>query len=134
MYSDVGFIVVMSAGLDHHGEGRLRAFHRELPTRQEHWAQHVEGSYALLGDLLDPTRTGRGWLFVEHGHREMTWDIHGNDMVHRWVLRQHGIVLLGASPADVVAPVKLADLQREAQSGLDGLPGSLLAWLDLDIA
>ena len=133
-YSDVDFIVVMMTPLDPHRERRLRTFHRELPTRQEHWAQHVEGSYALLGDLLDPTRIGREWLFIDHGQREMTWDIHGNDMVHRWVLREHGIVVLGPPPARVVAQVEPADLQREAQSELDGLPRSLLAWLNLDIA
>lgn len=133
-YSDVDFMVVMKTPLDQHREGRLRAFHRELPTGQEHWAHHVEGSYALLGDLLDPTHTGQEWLFIDHGHREVTWDIHGNDMVHRWVLREHGIVLLGPPPASVVAPVESADLQREALSELDGLPQSLLDWLDLDIA
>jgi hypothetical protein len=73
-------------------------------------------------------------LFIDHGQREMTWDIQGNDMVHRWVLREHGIVVLGLSPAGVVARVEPADLQREAQSELDGLPRSLLAWLNLDIA
>jgi hypothetical protein len=133
-YSDVDFIVVMRTPLDHDREIRLRAFHRELPTRHEHWAQHVEGSYALLGDLLDATRTGREWLFADHGHQEMTWDTHGNDMVHRWVLREHGIVLSGPPPASIVAPVEPADLQREAQSELDGLLTALLTWLDLDIA
>jgi hypothetical protein len=90
----------MKTPLDPHREGRLRTVHRELPTRQEHWAQHVEGSYALLGDLLDPTRIGREWLFIDHGQREMTWDIHGNDMVHRWVLREHGIEAGKSSPPD----------------------------------
>jgi hypothetical protein len=55
-----------------------------------------------------------------------TWSIAG--------LREHGIVVLGPSPAGVVARVEPADLQREAQSDLDGLPRSLLAWLNLDIA
>jgi hypothetical protein len=133
-YSDVDFIVVMKTPLEHHAEARLRAFHRELPTRQEHWAQHVEGSYALLDDLLDPVGTGREWLFIDHGHADMTWDTHGNDMVHRWVLREHGIVVHGPSPTDVVAPVGPVDLQREARSELDGLLPALLSWLDLDIA
>ncbi len=132
--SDVDFIVVMKTPLGDQREGRLRAFHRELPTRQEHWAQHLEGSYALLDDLLDPARTGREWLFVDHGQQDMSWDTHGNDMVHRWVLREHGIVIVGAPPAVVVAPVGSADLQREAQCELDGLLRSLLAWLDFDIA
>ncbi|MDQ2750756.1 MAG: DUF4111 domain-containing protein [Actinomycetota bacterium] len=133
-YSDVDFIVAMKRPLDQRREDRLRAFHRALPARPEHWAQHVEGSYALLDDLGDPTRTGREWLFIDHGHREMTWDTHGNDMVHRWVLREHGIVLRGAPPSAVVAPIEPADLQLEARSELDGLPQSLFSWLNFEIA
>lgn len=50
------------------------------------------------------------------------------------MLREHGIVLSGASPAEVVAPVAPSHLQREALSELVGLPQSLLAWLDLNVA
>jgi hypothetical protein len=134
LYSDVDFIVVMQAPLDHGREDRLRVFHRQLPSRPEHWAQHVEGSYALFDDVVDRAGTGREWLFVDHGQRDMTWDIHGNDMVHRWVLREHGIIVSGPPPADFVARVEPADLQREAQAELAGLPQSLLDWLDFDIA
>ncbi|MEP6851811.1 MAG: aminoglycoside adenylyltransferase domain-containing protein [bacterium] len=133
-HSDVDFIVVTGTPLDDRREDRLRAFHRELPTRRQHWAKHLEGSYAVLADLLDSTRTGRAWLFVDHGQQHMSWDIHGNDLVHRWVLREHGIVVRGAPPGDIVAPVSAAELRREAQSELGGLPQSLLSWLDLRIA
>jgi predicted nucleotidyltransferase len=118
-YSDVDFIVVMKTPLVHDLEGRLRAFHRELPTRQEHWAQHVEGSYALLDDLLDPTRTGREWPFIDHGQRELTWDTHGNDMVHRWVLREHGIVVAGPSRK----PNWMDCCQRFSTGWISTLPG-----------
>lgn len=134
MYSDVDFFVVMKTAWTPSREQRVRAFHRELPTRSEHWAQHVEGSYALLADLLDPAGIGRQWLFIDHGHREMTWDTHGNDAVHRWVLREHGLVVSAPPPADVVASVAAGDLQAEARRDLPGLLAALLGWLDLDVA
>ncbi|MEP7019172.1 MAG: aminoglycoside adenylyltransferase domain-containing protein [Pseudonocardiales bacterium] len=134
LHSDVDFIVVMRTALTPSGEQQLRAFHRELPTRSEHWAQHVEGSYALLEDLLDPAGVGRQWLFIDHGHQEMTWDKHGNDMVHRWVLREHGLVLCGPAPEFVVAPVRADDLRAEARRELPELSAGLRGWLDYDIA
>lgn len=134
LHSDVDFIVVMRTAITPSREQALRAFHRELPTRPEHWAQHVEGSYALLDDLLDPAGVGRQWLFIDHGHQEMTWDTHGNDMVHRWVLREHGLVLWGPAPDSVVAPVQAANLRAEARRELPELGAGLRSWLDYDIA
>lgn len=134
MFSDVDFVVVVAGPVDREREQRCRAFHRQLPERPGHWTRHVEGSYALLADLRDPQGLGRQWLFIDHGHQEMTWDTHGNDEVHRWVLREHGIVLAGPPAHEVVAPVRAADLQAAARQEIPEQLPLLLSWLDLDVA
>lgn len=133
-HSDVDFFVVLRGTLNAVQEERLRALHRELPTRTEHWARHVEGSYALLADLLDTSGTARPWLFIDHGHREMTWDTHGNDMVHRWVLHEHGLRIAGPPAADVVAPVSAEQLRTEARRDMLTLRADILDWCTLDVA
>ena len=133
-HSDIDFFVVLRASLNPWQEARIRQFHDELPTRQLNWAQHVEGSYLPLADLQDLTTVGGDWLFVYHGHREMTWDPHGNDMVHRWVLHEHGIAVTGP-PAREISPVVPGDALRAEASRLRPLErDGLLGWLDLSVA
>lgn len=132
--SDVDVIVVLRSPLTARQERLIREFQRQFPTRTDHWALNLEGSYALLDDLRDPHGVGRPWLFVDRGHSELAWDSHGNDYVHRWVLREHGLIPVGAPPKDVVAPVLASDLQAEARRDLPGLRHGLLGWLDLDVA
>ena len=115
-------------------EKAIRAFHDELPTREHRWALQLEGSYALLDDLLDPARVGREWLFVDRGHREMQYDTHGNDLVHRWVLGRHGITVSGPPASDVVAVITADALRAEARHELAVLREGLMSWVDLDIA
>lgn len=133
-HSDVDFLVVLRGTLTAAQEEKLRAFHRELPTRSAHWAQHVEGSYALLADLLDGSGTARPWLFIDHGHQEMSYDIHGNDMVHRWVLHEHGLTIAGRPAAEVVAPVSAEQLRIEARRDLLTVRADIVDWCNLDIA
>ena len=133
-HSDVDFVVVTEGAPNPQQEQAIRLFHDELPTRPQHWAQHVEGSYAPLADLQDLSTAYGDWLFVDHGHREMIWDTHGNDMVHRWVLHEHGIAVVGPPPSQISAVVPAEALQAEALRQQPAERGPLLDWLDLSIA
>ena len=51
LYSDCDFLVVTDDRLTEAMERQLRALHDEIPTRDEHWAINLEGSYAPREDL-----------------------------------------------------------------------------------
>jgi hypothetical protein len=63
----------------------------------------------------------------------MAWDPHGNDAVHRWVLREQGLVLAGPLPASFVAPVSAEELRAEMRRELPQLQRLSDEWLDYDI-
>jgi predicted nucleotidyltransferase len=126
LYSDCDFVVVVASPLALAQEQRIRALHAELPARPEHWAHHLEGSYAPRDELRSLSELGRRWLFVDHGHREMEWSTHCNTEVVRWILREHGVTLAGPSPqalVDQVPPEVLRARMREEVD--DFLPGML---------
>ena len=77
----------------------LRSIHDEIPTREGHWPHDIEGSYAPIDELATVDALGRPWLFNNHGTRTLEWDDHCNRAYVRWILREHGITLIGPEPA-----------------------------------
>ena len=59
LHSDCDFVVVVRARPDAAQEAALRALHRDLPRRDGHWFKHLEGSYAVAGDLRSVEGLGR---------------------------------------------------------------------------
>jgi hypothetical protein len=66
--------------------------HDEFPTRPEHWAKHLEGSYADRDQLRTLDGLGHNWLYIDHGWREMQWATHCNTEVVRWTVRSASTV------------------------------------------
>jgi hypothetical protein len=132
LYSDCDFLVVVEGRLAPLQERRIRELHAAVPARPEHWAQHLEGSYAPRDELRSLSGLGREWLFVDHGHREMEWSAHCNTEVVRWILREHGVTLAGPDPKALIDEVRPDVLRaRMGQEVGDFLPG-MLTWIKLD--
>ena len=83
-------------------EAALRELHAELPQRPGFWNRHLEGSYAVAGDLRTPDGLGRQWLYVDHGSDRLEWSGHCNQPWTRWILREHGITLVGPCAVEIV--------------------------------
>jgi hypothetical protein len=132
LYSDCDFLVVVAGRLAPVQERRIRELHAAIPARPDHWAHHLEGSYAPRDELHSLASLGKKWLFVDHGHREMEWSTHCNTEVVRWVLREHGLTLAGPDPKALVDEVQPDVLRaRMRQEVHDFLPG-MLTWIKLD--
>ncbi len=99
MASDCDFIVVTENRVDAEEERALRALHDEIPTRDGYWPQNLEGSYAPRAELETLGSLGRDWLYVNRGHRDMSWDPHCNAEDVRWVLRERSVPLSGPPAA-----------------------------------
>jgi hypothetical protein len=125
VWSDVDFIVVTNAEVDDGQVAALRELHRRLYALDVPWAQHLEGSYVPKDKLrrpeplppLDPRRTP--FLYLDNGASELVWDSHCNTAVVRWSLREHGIVLAGPRPGEIVDPVSAEQLRAEAVAFVD---------------
>ncbi|GAA1449317.1 hypothetical protein GCM10009641_79240 [Mycobacterium cookii] len=134
LHSDCDFVVAVRGRPDAAQEAALRALHRDLPDRDGHWFGHLEGSYAVAADLRSVDGLGREWLYVDHGHVEMTWSTHCNQPWTRWVLREHGITLVGPCPVELVGAVPDEVLRGSARTGLASLVDDIASWCPSDVA
>jgi Domain of unknown function (DUF4111)/Nucleotidyltransferase domain len=118
-HSDVDFLVVVEREPTEAEQRELQALQERLFTLPTEWAQHLEGSYVPREQLrhLDPER--RPWFYFDNGATEPEWDNHDNTAVVRWSLREHGLVLAGPDPRELVDPVSADDLRADALWALD---------------
>ena len=132
--SDVDFVVVTQAEITDAEATvdtfcRLQALHDRLATGGSYWATNLEGSYISRrvlhrhdpASLLHPNiERGAGERLKMALHDE-SWN------VHRWVLREHGITIVGPNPRDLINPLSANVLRRGAVVTLDGWATDLLA-------
>lgn len=123
-HSDVDFLVVTERELTEDEQRELRELQERLFALPTQWAQHLEGSYVPREQLyeLDPER--RPWFYFDNGATEPAWDNHDNTAIVRWSLREHGVVLAGPDPKELVDVVSPDDVRAEA---LRALP-EFVAW------
>jgi predicted nucleotidyltransferase len=141
-YSDVDFLVPTRRPVTPGQEEGLRALHAAFPVRAEGrapdgpvpWAGRLEGSYPPVAELRTLAATGRPWLYVDNGHAEMEWSLHDNTSVVRWSLREHGRVLAGPDPAELVCPVTAEELRAQVRVDATRLMPLLPTWTELDNA
>jgi predicted nucleotidyltransferase len=112
-HSDVDFIVATRDEVTRIELAALQQMHEQLYAIDVPWAQHLEGSYVPVSRLrrVDPTRAA--FLYLDNGASELIWDNHCNTAVVRWTLREHGVVLAGPDPKELVDPVSSQQLRSE---------------------
>jgi len=124
-HSDVDFIVVTDDDVTPQQRAELQSLHQRLYTQPTPWAQHLEGSYVPRRILRRPDPERRPVLYLDNGATEFTLDNHDNTAVVRWSLREHGIVLAGPNPHELIDLVSSHQLRDDVRRALD----DWLAWL-----
>jgi hypothetical protein len=134
IHSDCDFLVITEVRVNAEQEQALRDLHDEPPTRAEHWAQHLEGSYAPKQDLGTLAALGTPWLYIDHGWREMQWSNHCNREEVRWTLRACGVPLAGPDPAEFVCEVPPDMLRDSMRRQIVTFLPDLVSWISFDLA
>jgi hypothetical protein len=132
LHSDCDWIVATRGPLRDEQVRQLRELHDEIPTREGHWPHDIEGSYAPMGELASVEHLGREWLFNNHGHRTLEWSDHCNRGYTRWILREHGITLVGPEPQTFMSPVPAGVMRNESMAGLPTLLDDIATWIDYE--
>jgi hypothetical protein len=130
--SDCDWLVATHGPLTEPQIEQLKELHDDIPTRDGHWCHDLEGSYAPAAELASVHHLGRKWLFNNHGHRTLEWDDHCNRAYTRWILREHGITLIGPPPRSFMPVVPPEVLRDEAAVSLATLLDDLAGWIDID--
>ncbi len=114
--SDIDFVAVTDIEIAGSHFSALQAMHDRLATIDSEWAIQLEGTYISQGALrrYDPAEVlhpnierGRGERLKLVRHDE-SW------VIHRWVLRERGIILAGPAPQTLIDPVAPAELRQGA--------------------
>ncbi len=132
MQSDCDFIIVIKHQLTSDQEEQIRKLHDEIATRQGHWVHHIEGSYAVKDELRTLDALGKEWLFNEHGSSEMLWATHCNSEVVRWILREHGVTIVGPDPKELIDKVDPDSLREKMRKDIKTVLPNILTWIGFD--
>jgi predicted nucleotidyltransferase len=122
--SDIDFVAATRDETSPAAFAALQAMHRQLARLDSPWATELEGSYVSLRGLRRYDPDFCRYPNLERGPGErLKWAEHGASWdVHRWVLREKGIVVTGPPPHALVDPVSPEQLCAS-------LHADLLPWL-----
>jgi hypothetical protein len=106
----------------------LRRMHEQIATIDSRWAVQLEGSYISRQALqrYDPANDvhpnlERGWgERLKMAQHEEVWN------VHRHILRERGITILGPAPRTLIDPLTSNDLKQAMSPALNGWGTRLL--------
>jgi Domain of unknown function (DUF4111) len=115
--SDIDFHAATAAALDAPAVERLGAMHAAFKA-EGGWPARLEGVYLPVAALRrrepsgDPAPTvGVDWD-LRPGRPGPTW------VLDRWVTREHGVIVTGPDPRDLIDPITSADLRAAVLAAL----------------
>lgn len=120
--SDIDFVVVTDEEISENFFSALQTMHEHIATLETRWAIQLEGSYISQQALrrhddahaLHPNiERGNGERLKIANHDE-TWNI------HRHILRERGITIIGPDPKTLIDPVSPDALRRAMLPALHG--------------
>lgn len=126
--SDIDFVAVTQEEVTPEQFTALQALHDRLQALDTPWAIQLEGMYLSRAALRrhDPAHAVFPNLERGPGERLKMVRYDESGVIHRWILRQYGIVLLGLPPHELIDPVSSDDLRQAVRALLPGWGGGLL--------
>jgi len=112
-HSDVDFVVVIEQEMAEPQVSALQTLHGRIFDLECPWAQHLEGSYFPREVLRDLSQSGGLLWYLDHGSRSLIRSNHCNTIVVRWVVREHGVALVGPVPAELIDSIPAETLCAE---------------------
>ena len=115
--SDLDFVVVTDGELSAEAFGNLKTMHEHIATGASKWTNELEGSY-IPQRALRHDRRPAAHPHIDRGNPlAMVHQESGYWIIHRHMLREHGVVLAGPPPQTLIDPVRPSEL-REAGVGI----------------
>jgi predicted nucleotidyltransferase len=126
--SDIDFVVVTDEEVSENVFSALYTMHERFNLLDTQWSTNLEGSYISRHALrrYDPNHVNHPNMERGFGERlkivyhDETWNI------HRYVLRERGIVIIGPDPKALIDSVSPNDLRRAVLPALHGWATKIL--------
>jgi Domain of unknown function (DUF4111) len=115
--SDLDFVVVTASEVSSDSFGALKAMHERIAAGASKWGRELEGSY-ISHRALRHDRRPAAHPYIDRGSiLAMVQQESGYWPIHRHMLREHGVVVMGPLPQTLMDPVPPKEL-REAVRGI----------------
>jgi hypothetical protein len=127
--SDIDFLAVMEDDITADLFASLQVMHDRIRALDNPWAIQLEGMYSSRADLRHYDPAHAAFPNLERGVGERLKMVHYDEtgVIHRWILRQYGVVLLGPPPQTLIDPVTPDDLRQAVRAILPRWAEGLLA-------
>jgi len=126
--SDIDFVVVTDEDISEDTYLALQAMHKRINQVGSGWAIQLEGSYMSQHALrrFDPVHAA--YPNIERGIGEPLKMVYHDKpwIVHRYILRERGITMIGPDPKMLIDPVSSNDLRRSMLPLLHGWVSPML--------
>jgi hypothetical protein len=110
--SDIDVVVVTEDALAGEVVAALAAMHARLAAGPSKWARELEVSYIPRRALRRFDPDDNRHPCIQRGTDQVVTEEHGCDwVIHRHVLRQHGVALAGPDPRTLIDPVDAGGLR-----------------------
>jgi hypothetical protein len=115
--SDLDFVVVTNVELSSATFGALKTMHGGIASGATKWSRELEGSYISQHALRHDPRPSAHPYIDRGSELAMVQPESGYWVIHRQVLREHGVAMVGPLPRTLIDPVGPDEL-REAVRGI----------------
>jgi hypothetical protein len=126
--SDIDFVVVTRDDISGDLFSALQAMHDRIATMDSPYAVQLEGSYISQPGLRSYDPEHALYPNIERGTGERLKLVQHADWwsIHRYILRERGITIIGPAPQTLIDPVSPDDLRRVMLSILGGWATQIL--------
>jgi hypothetical protein len=119
--SDIDVLVVTEDVLSDEAVAALATMHARIARGTSRWARELEVSYIPRRALRRFDPDDNCHPCIERGSGRLTVETHDRDwVIHRHVVREHGVALAGPDPRTLIDPVGVGDLRNAVVSLLHG--------------
>lgn len=117
--SDVDFLAVTNTELTGADMTPIQNIQQEIHDIGCYPAEHLEGSYASIGELNDWSTVGqKKFYYFDNGSTTFEQSTHDNQWHVRWILRERGITLIGPKPETFLRAIPGDKLRSEMETAM----------------
>jgi len=120
--SDIDFVVVTDEDVSENIFSALHAVHERLNLMDTYWSTNLEGSYISKYALRRYDPKHANFPNIERGFGERLKTVYHDETwnIHRYIVRERGIVIIGPDPKTLIDPISQNDLRQAMLPALHG--------------
>lgn len=110
--SDIDFLVVTTDEIPGDLITALGTMHERIAAGQSKWGKELEGCYIPQNSIRHYELSDARYPMIERYGRLVVERLYSNQVIDRYILREHGIVLAGPVLSTLIEPISIQELKQ----------------------